>query len=269
MVFILFIHEKITDLLKLTKIDIPLITWGKFGQPTFSIANNEYFLYYTVTSIIILFLIFYLVWGGILKWFEKKINYVSIAFIIIGVSVRFIHYFNNENYYLNVLSFGVAIGFGSIVAYYIRQNDLLSNKFKVMNKNVIRIVYLLIISCCLVIYPLLIKTSLGPFIPLVLCPLFGFVILEQTFSKNSIFKLRKSKLLSRLGKISYSLFVFSSIVGATLIIAFESLDKGIVSISYRILFVVSCFIFTWIISDIYESSLNKLFMRVKRDFKKV
>src|ERR1051325_9102135 len=42
--------------------------------------------------------------------------------------------------------------------------------------------------------------------------LFGFVIFEQVFAKNSFFKSGNSRVLTYLGKISYGLYIFHGIV---------------------------------------------------------
>ena len=269
-IFLFYFHDKIISFLKLTPIEPNSVKYYLLGFPNFKSAIlTERFAYTIAIWVVFMFFQFYFVWGLILKYLYSKILYIGIALIAVGIITRGFYIYNGTPFYFNPLSYGIAIGLGVILAQLVRQNESFTNKIKTISKMQIRLVYSIGIIVVLVLYPIFAKSYIQALVPLFSSLFFGFVVLEQTFAKHSAIKLRKIKLLNRLGKITYGLLIYSSIIGTMLVIAFESIDKGIESPFYKFLFIVSTFIFSWIIADISHNSFEKLFMRIRRDFKRV
>ena len=97
---------------------------------------------------------------------------------------------------------------------------------------------------------------------------FGFLILDQTFGKNAPVKLRNNKVFSHLGKISYGLLVYQSMVNVLIVIGIDSLDFEISSVTVKVAFAVVGFVFSWIIADISYNFVEKPLHRLSREFKK-
>lgn len=271
LIFAFYFHDKIILFLKLTPIEPNSIKYYLMGIPNFK-SNNliaERYVYTLSIWIVFMFIQFYLVWGIILKYLKAHLLYIGLLFIGIGVATRLVYTINDVTYLFNPLSYGISIGAGAILADFIRNKPDFSNKIKLLSKMQIRIISIAGFLITLGIYPVLGKSYASSVIPLVNSLFFGFLIMEQTFAKNSMLKLRKFKLLNRLGKISYGLLIYMPIIGTALIIAFESIDKGIESPMYKLMFLITTFVFSWIAADVSHNSYEKLFMRIKRDFKRV
>jgi len=269
-IFAFYFHDKIISFLKLTKIEPNSMRYYLMGIPNFKASIlNERFAYTITIWVVFMFLQFYLVWGLILKYLKSKIIYVGFVFMALGLFIRLYYSYTGTPFYYNPLSYGVSIGIGGILAHLVRNKASFSERFKQLKKLQIRIIYIVGVLMTIILYPVLSKNYLQAFVPFINGLFFCFVIMEQTFSKHSVIKLRKIKLLNRLGKITYGLLIYSSIVGTVLVIAFESVDKGIESPMYKLMFIVSTFIFSWVLADISYNSIEKLFMRIRRDFKKV
>lgn len=268
--FAFYIHDKIISFLKLTPIEPHSITHYLLGVPNFfTTMNNDRFTYTMAIWSVFMFIQFYFLWGIILKYFKSKLIIVGVIAIVLGIALRVTFHFMDYSYYFNTIGYGVSIGSGTILADLLRNTSTFSDHFKNLTKLKIRIFYLAGFLITTSIYPLLGKGVFAALIPLISSLFFGFVIMEQTFAKNSIFKLRKNKILNRLGKISFGLLIFTPIIGTILIIAFESLDKGIESPLYKFMFIGFTFVLSWMMADISHNSFEKLFMRIKRDFKRV
>ena len=270
-IFAFYFHDKIISFLKLTPIPTNSIKYYLMGAPNF-LANNlvdERYIYTLSIWVVFMMLQFYFIWGIVLKFLKSSIVYVSAFFIILGIITRIICLAYNITYQFNPLSYGIAIGMGAILANILRNKSEFIDKIKLLSIIKIRTIYIIGFLITVSLYPLLGKGYGSSLIPLINSLFFGFLIMEQTFSKNSMLKLRKYKLLNRLGKISYGLLIYMPIIGTALIIAFESIDKGIESPMYKLMFLITTFVFSWIMADLSYNSYEKLFSRIKRDFKRV
>lgn len=269
-IFAFYFHDKIISFLKLTAIEPNPIAYYLMGVPNFKASIlTERFAYTVIIWVVFMFFQFYFVWGLILKYLNSKIVYVGFVFMALGLFVRLYYAYTGTLFYYNPLSYGVAIGVGGILAHLVRNKPSFIERFKQLKKIQIRIIYSVGVFGVLALYPVFAKNYLQAFVPFISVLFFCFVIMEQTFSKHSVIKLRKIKLLNRLGKITYGLLIYTSIIGTILVIAFESIDKGIESPLYKLMFVGSTFVFSWVMADISHNSIEKLFMRIRRDFKKV
>jgi peptidoglycan/LPS O-acetylase OafA/YrhL len=268
--FAFYFHDKIITFLKLTPIPANSLKSYLIGIPNYIAPSiTERLTYSMVIWVVFMFMQFYFVWGIILKYFKPFLNSIGILLILIGITARIVSILNGHSFYFDTLSYGVLIGMGTIMANYVRQGDKFSSKFKTLSKLQLRLIYSVgfLITICL--YPLFRNSYVASIIPLFNALFFGFIIMEQTFGKNSSFKIRKFKLLNRLGRISYALLIFTPIVGTILIIAFESLDKGMESLNYKLIFVGVTFLLSWAIADLSYNYFEKIFMRIKRNFKRV
>lgn len=212
---------------------------------------------------------YYFIWGLILKFLKNQLLIISVLFILIGVVVRFILISKSIVFYFNPLSYGVSIGFGGLIAYVVREKQNLIEKVKKLNKSKILLIYTIGSMAILSLYVFTINSSSQAIVPLITVPFYAFVIIEQTFCKKSIIKFRKFKIMNRLGRISYGLILFTPIVATILEIAFESIDKGLESNLFKIIFVFATFVVSWGIADLSYNSYEKIFRYIRRDFKRI
>jgi peptidoglycan/LPS O-acetylase OafA/YrhL len=268
--FLFYFHDKIVLFLKLSPLETQSITYYILGLPNyFSNFTNEKEAYTIAIWMVYAYLQFYIIWGIVLKYFKPFIFQFGIAFIAIGILSRIFHTINSSEYIFDTLAYGIPIGIGAIVANYNRTHTNIKDYFKNLSKKNLKLLYSIGILNLMVLYPLLNNSIFSVFTPFITSLFFIFIIFEQTFSKNSMFKIRKSKLSSRFGKISYGLLIFTPIVGTLTIIAFESLDKSTDTLLYKLIFTALTFMLTWVLSDLSYNFYEKIFNRIKRDLKQV
>lgn len=269
LVFAFAIHPWIINTLKLTSIENPIVVKNFFMFPENSeTTTNEQFIYLAVIWTIFMFLQFYVIWGLILKFFLSQIKYVSFIFIGIGIITRVYYVLIDAPFEFNTLSAGIPIGIGALVANSIRFNDRLVENIKHSPKMNHLIIYLIGIVVLLGGYVFLGNTYFVALIPLITCTAFGYFIIEQTFGKNSAFKLRKNKLFSRLGKISYGFIIYQSIILVIGVISIESLELSLSSPVTQIGFLILAFLISWLAADLSFNWYERPILAFRKEFKR-
>ncbi len=269
LLFYFFIHPFIIEILKLEP-QRDIIPWkGLLFFPTYyKQLSQEVFVYTYVIWMIFMFLQFYVVWGIVLKFLKKYLLFISFLVIAIGLYAKLS--LNGEPLVsnFNLLFYCTSIGFGSLTAYLARQNHDIINKIKILSNTQIQLIYTLSIFGLIFInyffeYTLILNLS-NIFISF----FFSFMVIEQTYSKHSNFKLRNNKVFTRLGKRSYGLTVFAPIMGVLLITGIESIDQGTDSTIFKFIFPVVTFILTWFFANVFYSFVEIYFYRMKNDYKR-
>lgn len=268
--FAFLIHPWILATLKLNTIATPegssyLLLFPNY----FTGITQEQYLYLAIIWTIYMFIQFYLVWGIVMKFFKNQLLYVAAGLIVIGIVARIVHNYLEYSYEFDTLSYGVPIGIGAILAKLIREDSPYIEKIKMIPKKIIVPIYL--IGGLFVVAGYLISTNVVviSLIPVFTCTLFSFAIVEQTFGKNSIGKLRNNKIFSHLGKASYGLILYQAILNVMLVIGIDSLNFDITSETVKVAFLLISFVMTWIIADISYNFYEKPLIRLRREFKKV
>lgn len=269
LIFGFLVHPWIINVLKLTQINIPKMTNYFFMFPRdYEFFSPEQYIYFAVLWSIIMFLLYYIVLGIILKFFKDLLKIIGFGLILIGLAARAYHYLSNQTFELDVLSFGVPVGFGMLFALIIRNSTRTTDYFKDLTKRNHAIVYMIGIISMLLGYFFTSGTIFSVVIPLITCPFYGYVILEQTFSKESIIKFRRFKIMSKMGKQSYGLIVYQSIILVITLISFESLELDTNTLFVRILFFLISLILTYLIANFSYRVIEKAALTIRREFKK-
>src|SRR5690606_8275204 len=126
-----------------------------------------------------------------------------------------------------------------------RREERFVEFFKELTPGIHLIVYIVGILTTLFGYIFLAKTYTVALVPIFTCLFYSYVVVEQTYGKNSILKFRKSKLTSRLGKISYGLISYSSIIMVLGIISIASLELDLSSLPIQIGFLLISALMSW------------------------
>ena len=270
LIFYFFLHPLIIDVLKLTP-QKNIIPWkALFLFPYYyKSLSAEVFIYTYVIWSILLFCQFYLLWGLVIKFLSRFIPHLSILLLLASIVEKLFLSGSELTYNLSLLDYGASIGIGALLAINIRHNDKILNWIKQLSNNQIQLIYGLttlgLISLYIFVDSYTILTVSSLLLPLI----YAFVVMEQTFAKHSILKLRNFKVFVRVGKISYGMIAFSPIVAILILTALESVDRGIESPIVKILFPFVTFVITWIFSNLYFNLVESYFRRVKREFKKL
>lgn len=259
-----------------TQFDIHQILWYLF------FAGNLHMSFFSAPNLIVAILWFvaaqeqfYLFWPSIIKYFSTKNIFYSTIFIIIGSFIFrlfFVYNYNITHYFtLSVIS---DIAIGALFAYMVEYMPKIKQKFVDTSRLQILFLYFLIILM-IPFKGLLPELFAGDiyrfvyaFLPVIFGLLFGLVVMEQTYSNNSLFKLGQSKALTYLGKISYGLYAYH-IVALFVVLAFMKMFG--VHTKYDDLptysfVIVSTFILTIIFAQISFKYMEQKFLKFKNKF---
>jgi len=269
LVFYFFIHPFIIQVLKLTPQESINPIKGLFLFPYYYKSfSPEVFIYTFVIWTIFMICQLYIILAILLKFFSKILLVVGSVFIVIGIIEKLFLTQSDINFNLDLFYYGSSIGIGIISGKIIRgQNYLVINWVKQLSNTQIQLIYAFCILAILLVYTFITSPIIIASTNIFIAIFFAFVIFEQTYAKHSAFKFRNYKLISRIGRISYGMTLFSPILAVLLLTVLESIDRGVESPLIKILFPIVTFIFTWIFSNIYFNLVESYFLSVKREQK--
>lgn len=266
--FAFIFYELILKTLKLTEaLKISNSKYWELIPGFYTNYGNEPYIYLGIIWTITLFLLFYFVWGIVLKYFRKNLQFIIYFWLAIGIISRVVLFFLENNQPYNLILYGVPIAIGAQLALGIRTEASYINKIKLAPKKIVGPIYFVGVALILFGY-LLLDNFIGyAILPVITCLFFAFIIIDQTFGKNSLFKIKNSKILSRLGKISFGLYVYSAIISILVIIGIESIDYDMSSITTKVALFVVVIVLTFIVSDISYNFIERPILSFKRDIK--
>ena len=210
---------------------------------------------------------FYIFWALVLKWFQNHLLKVSLLIILISIIFRI--YFIDDSLNLNFHTVSALgnFGVGALAAIAAFNNSILITKIRDFSKTQIVIIYLISLLIFIAI-PSLHNHDLFIVIQRVLFSfVFAFIILEQTYCQQSIFKLSRIKYFNFFGKISYGLYCYHGIM-ITIVLKFsdyfsESLFTSI--FIFPTLIFCGTLLFSHLSYKFFESKILKL--KTKYTFK--
>ena len=202
---------------------------------------------------------FYIFWAIIMKWFNKYL--FGISFLIIIISLFFRIYFINDSLSLNFHTASALgnFGIGSLTAILAFKYQHFINKLKSLSRNKILFFYVTIFTF-FILMPVLLENDFFIVIQRVLFSIFfSFIILEQTYCENSIFKVSRIKYFNFFGKISYGLYCYHGIMITIVLQISGFLSESLLNslVIYPILIFVSTLIISHISFRFYESKFLK------------
>jgi peptidoglycan/LPS O-acetylase OafA/YrhL len=178
----------------------------------FVFLNNFDFLYYGApAALIVLWSVaieeqFYILWPLILVSTPRR-WYKWIFFLIIGGTLlfRFLNYQDERVLQYHSLAVTGDMALGGLLAYYSIFSEAFKRWVTLLPASAIAAIHL----SALAVYFFRKNLFTGYLLPLerlVIGALFGLIILEQNYSKNSLFKMSRLRLISQLGIYTYGLY---------------------------------------------------------------
>lgn len=214
---------------------------------------------------------FYLTWPLILSLVPlKKFKFVFPAIMLLSLVFRAFHTGNNDHEfsirYFHTFSVIGDMALGGFFAYMVSYE----NKFKTyiinMPKNAIVLIYLFTLGVTLFKDEIFVTGAPVIFERIVIAFLFGLIILEQNYAKNSIFKMSNFKVVSRLGIYTYGLYCLH-FLGLYFAIKFMDLLRLNGSLSWvAFLMITLALVISVIISLLSYNLYEKWFLRFKDKF---
>jgi len=210
---------------------------------------------------------FYIFWALVLKWFQNHLLKISLLIILISIIFRI--YFIDDSLNLNFHTVSALgnFGVGALAAIAAFNNSILITKIRDFSKTQIVIIYLISLIIFIAI-PSLQNHDLFIVIQRVLFSfVFAFIILEQTYCQQSIFKLSRIKYFNFFGKISYGLYCYHGIM-ITIVLKFSDyFSKSLFTSIFIFPTLIFCgtLLFSHLSYKFFESKILKL--KTKYTFK--
>jgi peptidoglycan/LPS O-acetylase OafA/YrhL len=154
---------------------------------------------------------FYLTWPLLLKFIPKKVYPILFCLIIAGTLIFRSFYTGNSDHdyavrHFHTLSVIGDMALGGLMAFYCSYNNRFLQFVTNLKKWQIIMIYAGSIVILLFRNQLFESPILLIFERIVIAFFFGFIILEQNFAKQSLFKFSKLKTISKLGLYTYGLY---------------------------------------------------------------
>lgn len=270
LLFVFLVHPWLISTLKLQPIVTPDGWSYVLLLPNYFYGlQAEQYVYLIVIWAVFMFVQFYFVWGLLLYFLRKHLLYLCLLVITIGVISRIVHLSLETDWQFDTLCYGVPIGIGGLVALAMRTDNTIIDRIKKLSKRAISAFYIIGIGILLTAYYFSHDSYLTALVPFLNGAFFSFVVLEQTFAKNSFTKLRRNKLFIHLGKLSYGMIVYQAIINVLVLTAISSLDFDLRSDIVKVFFFVISFVMTWIVADVSYSLLERPLLILRKEFKKI
>jgi peptidoglycan/LPS O-acetylase OafA/YrhL len=269
-IFTFLILPWIMNVLQLHSYKDPNFYSNLLRFPTKSeIFSAEQILLIGASWILIIYIFYYFLLGLIFKLFHPKLKVISFLFIILGLLDRAYHVLTSTSFEFDPLAYLVPIGIGLFFGNFVRKEKRSIETLKEIPKGTNFIVYTISLTVIVGGYFLLKETYFSLAVPLIINFTFGFMIIDQTFGKNSLFKLRKLKKMSKGGRMSFGLITYTFIISVIMLISFESLEFDSTSITTQALFICLSLSLGIGLSYFSYQRIEKPIGSIRKEFKKV
>ena len=209
---------------------------------------------------------FYLFWGVLMKFMGKFLNPICLLLIAVSLWFRYVHLNDNHQVYFHTFSALGNFAVGALIAKMAYGRTKLFLYLSQLSQIPIAFAYL-IFFCSIIFYNRLFNYTFTMIVErLVFSLLFGFIIFEQCFCKNSFIKFGRWKSINYLGKISYGLYCFHGVVITLFIKASGMLDISNHPLVTFVLIPCSIFILTVFISTVSYEYYEKKFIELRKKF---
>ncbi|MFK8037000.1 MAG: acyltransferase family protein [Crocinitomicaceae bacterium] len=270
LIFYFVVHPLLIYFLNLTPISDENQFYNLFFLPSsYQNLTREVLIYLYFIYGIFVIIQYYLIWGVVLKYLNKYLMFISILFVIIGITFKYADTISSFSTYMYLPFYFYEIGIGAITAILVRGNSSIINVIKTTSSSVIGFIYFSGISIALLVYIVSDSSLISLLTKLYSCLIFSFYIFEQTFAKHSLFKMRNSQFTIQLGNLSYSFILFAPIISVIILIALESTEISLNSNVSMLVFPVVCFFSTWVISYFYHHYIDRFFSEIRKELRPI
>lgn len=254
----------------------PIFPFLTFNSNFFFYANGaDYFTGLVILWTIAIEIQFYVIWGFVINLMKKNLKPICYALIAGGLLYRLssglfteLEIFKSFHSYYNTLYYLSDFGIGALVAVHVRENKDLVDYIKSFDKSFIKYLYFGFAAYFVAAGMFYGNIILSATNALIVPGFVGFMIIEQTFSSSSAFKLRNLKIITYLGKISYGSYMFHILVIDLFIFGIAVWQHDLVGFT-KFMMPITTLIITIIIAHLSYKYFEKPFLRFRREFKRI
>jgi peptidoglycan/LPS O-acetylase OafA/YrhL len=205
---------------------------------------------------------FYLFWAFVLCFFKKHLNWICFVMIAISLIFRATHLNNNPALFFSTFGILGNFGLGALGAIAGFRKNSIYFWIKTMSKTQILLIYLGLIFLTVFYFPIFVNPVGLTSEKIVFGLFFVFIILEQCFAENSLFKLGKSRFINYLGRLALGPYCYHGII---LTIAFPLLKRAGLTNDWvtvfffnPILILAVTFVVSILSYELYEKHIHRL-----------
>lgn len=210
---------------------------------------------------------FYLCWPVIFFLFPvRTYKYVFPAVILVSGLFRFYNLQNGMVLYFHSLSVISDMAVGGITAYLAINSERFRQLFAGLSRRLILAVYCLGLSIIILREYIFVQNVSATFSRLVLSVFFAFILTEQNYSEHSLFKIKRLKLISKLGIYTYGLYLIHPIAITLLNGGLKAASASVDSFAVRVAVGVAGFALTVMLAYLSYERFEKKFLRLKQRF---
>lgn len=217
---------------------------------------------------------FYLIWPFIVSILPRKHLLKFLYTVILASCIyRYIHSISPNIIAYSTLSVMSDLAIGSILGIFVYTKSNIITKIKNTPRYIISSVYILLFILVfgrhlisdLLVGNLFLNSIFVSIFPILLTVVYSFIILDQNFLSNSLFKIGESKIISFLGKISYGLYSYHMFAFSIVLLSVYKLglDINYTSIKYWLVISLSSLIVSIAIASISYFLIEKPLLKYK------
>jgi peptidoglycan/LPS O-acetylase OafA/YrhL len=210
---------------------------------------------------------FYLIWPLLFILNRKILPYIFFVIILLSIWFRIAHYDEVHTLYFHSCSVVMDLTLGALAAYLSIYNKRFIQLFSLIPKPLNIMIYGTGFSFLIFknyIYPSIYDDAIMRFVFVLF---FAYIIIEQNLNQNSLFKLGNSRLFTKIGKYTYSLYMLHLIIVNFVTYSFRFFDLDYnKNLLYGFLYATVSFIGSGILSYFSYSFFEKPFLKLKEKF---
>ncbi|RPD48297.1 acyltransferase [Hymenobacter sediminis] len=209
---------------------------------------------------------FYLLWPLLFVLVPRRHYPVAMGLVILtSTGFRFLHRTDHATLYFHTLSVASDLAMGGLASWYCLHSSQFLTTIKRLPKALIIGVYVLGFAHLVFRDTLYNTPDTVAFSRLVHCVFFLFIILEQNFAENSPVKLSRFRLVSRVGKYTYGLYLLHPIA---IQITDLTMRLGAISSAFLsgLIYVVSAALLSFLLAYCSYHYLEAPFLKLKHRF---
>lgn len=207
---------------------------------------------------------FYLIWPLLFILKRHVLPYIFLIIILLSMWFRIAHFNEEHTLYFHSCSVVMDLTLGALMAYLSIYNERFIKFFSSIPKSLNILIYSTGFSFLIFknyIYPSIYDDAFMRFIYVLF---FAYIIIEQNMNQNSLFKLSNSRLFTKIGKYTYSLYMLHLVIVNFVAYSFRFFDLNYNnSVLYGFIYAISCFIGAGILSYFTYNFLEKPILKLK------
>lgn len=208
---------------------------------------------------------FYAFWPLIFFLIPKRFYfYILLLVVVLTLGFILINYKNDKIIYFHTFSNMIYLSMGGFIAYVCYYVKGFVQSIRKTNKILLLTIYIVGFIALMYFDELYVFEKISAI--LLESLFFSFIIVEQNFCDNSIFKFSNFKLLTHLGKYTYSMYLNHGIVIFLINFVLLKLGMKLTGVTQNVLMMLAVLVLTVLLSKLTYRFVEKYFLQLKSKY---